>query len=125
MQGCLKDNETTNSTINSTIKSTVKAAGDIKTPLKITTKQDAQQWIEENSITHVKVAVFDLNGIMRGKCYLQKDLLAALITVVVCDVVLGSDYDDQICSGVQQTGWLQVSPTRNANSTRNGAAYSR
>lgn len=56
---------------------------------------------------HVKLGVFDMDGLLRGK-YLTKSKFAGLAdsTLGFCDVVLGWDMHDRIYDdGVHATGW--------------------
>lgn len=67
---------------------------------------DAKAIIKERGLEYVKVGVFDIDGIMRGK-YMGKDkFLSALDKGFgFCDVVLGWDSYDQLYDNVQITGW--------------------
>ena len=56
--------------------------------------------------SHVKVGVFDIDGIMRGKYMSRAKFLSALESGYgFCDVVLGWDCQDQLYDNVQFTGW--------------------
>ena len=72
----------------------------------VKTVNDAKLIIEERGISHVKVGLFDIDGIMRGK-YMSKDkFIASLETgFAFCDVVLGWDANDQLYDNVKYTGW--------------------
>ncbi|MGE3626364.1 MAG: glutamine synthetase, partial [Hyphomicrobiales bacterium] len=69
---------------------------------------EAKSLIESRGMTHVKVGVFDIDGIMRGK-YMRKDKFLSSLEkgFGFCDVVLGWDSNDQLYEkpGVQFTGW--------------------
>ncbi len=55
---------------------------------------------------HVKVGVFDIDGIMRGKYISRDKFLSALDGGFgFCDVVLGWDCQDQLYDNVKYTGW--------------------
>ena len=56
--------------------------------------------------SHVKIAVTDVDGVLRGK-YLSLDKLQGLIrgTAGFCDCVLGWDLDDQLYDNASFTGW--------------------
>jgi glutamine synthetase len=55
---------------------------------------------------HVKVGVFDIDGVMRGKYMSRAKLLSALKKGFgFCDVVLGWDLNDQLYDNVSYTGW--------------------
>jgi glutamine synthetase len=64
--------------------------------------------IEERNLTHVKVGLFDIDGVMRGK-YLNKEKFYSALDngFAFCDVVLGWDCNDQLYEnpGVKYTGW--------------------
>ena len=57
-------------------------------------------------MTHVKVGVFDMDGILRGK-YMSKSKFFSSLEggFGFCDVVLGWDSDDQLYDNVTYTGW--------------------
>ncbi|TQV78763.1 glutamine synthetase [Exilibacterium tricleocarpae] len=73
--------------------------------------QDIVQLIDERGIEYIKVGVFDIDGVLRGK-YLKKDkFLSALDTGFgFCDVVLGWDSNDQLYDNVKFTGWHTAYP---------------
>ncbi|HSG89972.1 MAG TPA: glutamine synthetase family protein [Pseudomonadales bacterium] len=60
----------------------------------------------EGGITRVKLAVTDVDGVLRGK-YIGLDKLASLVegTAGFCDCVLGWDIADQLYDNVAFTGW--------------------
>ena len=63
--------------------------------------------IRGEQIDQVKVGVFDLDGVLRGKYVSREKFLSALENGFgFCDVIFGWDTDDQLYdSGVQVTGW--------------------
>ena len=71
----------------------------------------ARQFVIDHGMEHVKIGVFDVDGILRGK-YLSRDkFLSALDTGFgVCDVVLGWDSNDQLYDNVKFTGWHTAYP---------------
>lgn len=71
----------------------------------------ATKFVTDHGIEHVKVGVFDVDGVMRGK-YLSRDkFLSALENGLgICDVVLGWDSQDQLCDNLQFTGWHTAFP---------------
>ena len=72
----------------------------------IKTAEDVQALITERNPAHVKVGVFDADGIMRGKYMSRKKFLSALEKGFgFCDVVLGWDCQDQLYDNVTCTGW--------------------
>jgi glutamine synthetase len=68
--------------------------------------QDAEQLVRERELSHVKVGVFDMDGVLRGKYMSRAKFLSALKKGFgFCDVVLGWDSDDQLYDNVEYTGW--------------------
>src|SRR5262249_38743017 len=80
-------------------------------PGSVTTAAEASAIVQERSFDHVKLGVFDLDGILRGK-YLHRDqFLSALERGFgFCDVVLGWDSNDQLYDNVAFTGWHTAYP---------------
>jgi glutamine synthetase len=75
-------------------------------PRQVKTIADAKAIVEQRKLTHVKVGVFDVDGIMRGKYMSRAKFLSALESGYgFCDVVLGWDCQDQLYDNVQFTGW--------------------
>lgn len=75
-------------------------------PRAVKTVADARAIVEERKLTHVKVGVFDIDGILRGKYLSRAKFLSALESGYgFCDVVLGWDCQDQLYDNVQYTGW--------------------
>jgi glutamine synthetase len=67
--------------------------------------------IKDRGIEHVKVGVFDGDGILRGKYLRREKFLAALEKDMgFCDVVLGWDSDDKLIDNVKYTGWHTAYP---------------
>lgn len=62
--------------------------------------------IEQRKLSHVKVGVFDTDGILRGK-YMSKDKFFSALDngFGFCDVVLGWDSQDQLYDNASYTGW--------------------
>ncbi len=75
-------------------------------PLRITTAEEARQFIEERDCHSVKLGVFDIDGVLRGK-YVSKSKFMSVIEsgFGFCDVVLGWDSNDQLYDNVTLTGW--------------------
>jgi glutamine synthetase len=72
---------------------------------------DLRQYLTDQGIEHVKIGVFDTDGIMRGK-YLSRDkFLSALDkNLGFCDVILGWDSNDQLYDNTKFTGWHTAYP---------------
>ncbi|WP_235335400.1 glutamine synthetase family protein [Photobacterium halotolerans] len=67
---------------------------------------DAKAIVEERGLTHVKVGLFDNDGIMRGKYMSKAKFFASLEKgFSFCDVVLGWDAKDQLYDNTRYTGW--------------------
>lgn len=77
----------------------------------VKTAEDAARLVEASALTHIKVGMSDIDGIMRGK-YLRKDkFLSALKSgFAFCNVVLGWDLDDHLYDNVGYTGWHTAYP---------------
>jgi len=75
-------------------------------PREVRTAEDARRIVEERGLTHVKVGVFDVDGVLRGK-YMSRDKFFSALEggFGFCDVVLGWDSNDQLYDNVQYTGW--------------------
>tara|TARA_R110002167_G_scaffold2460_2_gene12445 strand:+ start:625 stop:2016 length:1392 start_codon:yes stop_codon:yes gene_type:complete len=77
-------------------------------PRDVKTIADAKQIVEERGLTHIKVGLFDNDGIMRGKYIDKGKFLSSLENgFAFCDVVLGWDSQDKLYEnvGVKFTGW--------------------
>lgn len=75
--------------------------------LDIKTVSDAKKIIEERGIEYLKVGIFDIDGIFRGK-YMQTAKFLAVLEkgFEFCDVVFGWDSNDQLYGNdVTITGW--------------------
>jgi glutamine synthetase len=71
----------------------------------------ARREVEESGHSHVKVAVTDIDGILRGKYMGREKFLSALENGFgFCDVVLGWDSNDQLYDNVAYTGWHTAYP---------------
>ncbi|PHQ82527.1 MAG: glutamine synthetase [Coxiella sp. (in: Bacteria)] len=72
---------------------------------------DAAQYITENNIKFIKIGIFDLHGIIRGKVLSQAKFLKCLEHGMgFCDVIIGSDSDDQLIDNMKFTGWHTAYP---------------
>ena len=72
----------------------------------VKTLEDAKAIIEERNIDHIKLGVFDVDGVMRGK-YVSRDKFFSALEegFGFCDVVLGWDLCDKLYDNVSFTGW--------------------
>jgi glutamine synthetase len=80
-------------------------------PEEVRTSAQARAIVEERGLQHVKIGVFDNDGILRGKYIDRPKFLAALDKGLgFCDVVLGWDSNDQQYDNVTFTGWHTAFP---------------
>ena len=80
-------------------------------PDEVRTAAQARAIVEERGLTHVKVGVFDNDGILRGKYIDRAKFLSALDKGMgFCDVVLGWDSNDQQYDNITFTGWHTAFP---------------
>jgi len=75
-------------------------------PGDVKTVADAARIVSERGLDHVKIGVFDNDGVFRGKYMAAPKFLSALDGGFgFCDVVLGWDMQDQLYDSVEFTGW--------------------
>ncbi|MGV2872795.1 glutamine synthetase family protein [Colwellia sp. E150_009] len=75
-------------------------------PREVNSIDDAIKIVEERGLSHVKVGLFDIDGIMRGKYMSKEKFISSLHSgFAFCDVVLGWDSNDQLYDNVTYTGW--------------------
>lgn len=75
-------------------------------PRQVNSAADAKAIVEQRGLSHIKVGVFDVDGIMRGKYMSRAKFISALESGYgFCDVVLGWDCQDQLYDNVKFTGW--------------------
>ncbi len=75
------------------------------------TAEDIAELIEQRDIDYIKVGVFDIDGVLRGKYIDRQKFLSALQKGFgFCDVVLGWDSNDQLYDNVNFTGWHTAYP---------------
>lgn len=75
-------------------------------PRDVKTVHNARQIVEERGLTHIKVGLFDNDGVMRGKYMSREKFFSSLENgFAFCDVVLGWDVKDQLYDNVTYTGW--------------------
>lgn len=80
-------------------------------PNEVKTAADARAIVEERGLDHVKVAVTDSDGILRGKYMAREKFFSALEKGFgFCDVVLGWDSSDQLYDNTVYTGWHTAYP---------------
>ncbi|MBX7145718.1 MAG: glutamine synthetase [Alphaproteobacteria bacterium] len=73
--------------------------------------EDAIKIVKERNLSHIKIGLFDIDGILRGKYISQKKFLSALENGLgFCDVVVGWDCNDQIYDNAKITGWHTAYP---------------
>ncbi len=79
--------------------------------MKPTSTEEVRKLLMERGTRYVKLGVFDVDGILRGK-YMHRDkFLSALEKGFgFCDVVLGWDCDDQLYDSSEYTGWHTAYP---------------
>ncbi len=77
----------------------------------VKTAEDAKKIIEERGIKNIKLGIFDMDGIMRGKYISREKFYSSLEGGFgFCDVVLGWDSDDQLYDSSIYTGWHTAYP---------------
>ncbi len=75
-------------------------------PRDVKTVKDAKNIVAERELSHVKVGLFDNDGVMRGKYMSREKFFSSLDSgFSFCDVVLGWDSKDQLYDNVTYTGW--------------------
>ena len=80
-------------------------------PEEVRTVAQARAIVEERGLEHVKVGIFDNDGVLRGKFIDRDKFFAALDKGLgFCDVVLGWDLNDQQYDNVTFTGWYTAYP---------------
>ncbi len=74
--------------------------------INIKTNADLITLIKERDLDYIKVGLFDIDGILRGK-YMSRDKFFSSLEkgFAFCDVVVGWDSQDQLYDNVKITGW--------------------
>jgi glutamine synthetase len=74
--------------------------------LQVETAAQVLALMDQRGSAHVKVGVFDIDGILRGK-YMSRDKFASALEkgFGFCNVVLGWDSMDQLYDNTTHTGW--------------------
>src|SRR5262249_14845980 len=80
-------------------------------PRQVKNAADARKIVKERGLSHVKVGVHDIDGVLRGK-YLHVDKFHSALEggMGFCDVVLGWDSYAQLYDTVAFTGWTPAYP---------------
>ena len=75
-------------------------------PRSVKNSDDAKKIVEQRQLSHIKVGLIDMDGIMRGK-YMSKEKFFSSLDhgFAFCDVVLGWDSNDEVYDNVTYTGW--------------------
>jgi glutamine synthetase len=80
-------------------------------PNDVKTAADARKIVTEHQLGHVKLGLFDVDGVLRGKYLGREKFFSALEDGFgFCDVVLGWDSNDQLYDNVGFTGWHTAYP---------------
>ena len=75
-------------------------------PRSVNSIEDAKKIVQERQLTHIKVGLIDIDGIMRGKYMSREKFFSSLEHgFAFCDVVLGWDSNDEVYDNVTYTGW--------------------
>ena len=77
----------------------------------VKTAADARALVEARGLSHVKIGVVDLDGVIRGK-YLARDKFFNALEAGFnfCDVIFGWDSQDQLYDKSTFTGWHTAFP---------------
>lgn len=80
-------------------------------PRQCSSAADARAAVEARGLSHVKVGIADLDGVVRGKYMGREKFFSALEKgFQFCDVVFGWDSNDQLYSNSTFTGWHTAFP---------------
>ena len=76
---------------------------------------ELKAYVEASALPYVKVGVFDIDGVLRGK-YMARDKLISSLDegFGFCDVVMGWDCKDQLLDNLAMTGWHTAYPDAKA-----------
>jgi glutamine synthetase len=77
----------------------------------IRTIEEAIALVSQSSLSHIKLGLSDIDGVIRGK-YMRKDkFISALKSgFAFCDVVMGWDSNDELYDNTSFTGWHTAYP---------------
>lgn len=82
---------------------------------EVKTVEDAIKIVSERGLSHVKVGLFDNDGVMRGKYMSREKFISSLTSgFAFCDVVLGWDSNDELYDNASYTGWHTGFPDADA-----------
>ena len=78
----------------------------MSTPPRITSAAEALAYVREKDLPYVRVGLFDIDGVFRGK-YINRDKFESALEkgLGFCDVVVGWDSNDQLYDNAKVTGW--------------------
>ncbi|MCH2393851.1 glutamine synthetase family protein [Oceanibaculum sp.] len=78
---------------------------------EVKTAEEARRIVEARGLSHVKVGVSDIDGVLRGK-YMARDKFFSALEggFGFCDVVLGWDSQDELYDNTRFTGWHTAYP---------------
>jgi glutamine synthetase len=81
------------------------------TPFTFKNYDDVRRYVETSNVSHVKVGVTDIDGVLRGK-YLSREKFLSILqkNFGFCDVIVGWDSNDQLYDNVTYTGWHTAYP---------------
>ena len=87
----------------------------------ISSAEEALNYVRQRDLPYVRVGVFDVDGILRGK-YIHKDKFLSAIEggFGFCNVVFGWDSADACYDNSQYTGWHSGYPDAAARLDRPG-----
>jgi glutamine synthetase len=81
----------------------------------VKTAADARELVAARRLSHVKLGVSDIDGVMRGKYMARDKFFAALESgFKFCDVIFGWDSNDQLYDKSTFTGWRTAFPDATA-----------
>jgi glutamine synthetase len=81
----------------------------------VKTAADARALVEARGLSHVKLGVVDLDGVIRGKYMSRDKFFGALESgFKFCDVIFGWDSNDQLYDQSTYTGWHTAFPDATA-----------
>jgi glutamine synthetase len=78
----------------------------VSSPLAVKSIEEILTYLDQYNLSYVKVGVFDIDGVLRGK-YLNRSKLESALRkgFGFCDVIFGWDSNDQLYDKSEFTGW--------------------